>query len=197
MHLSVVAVPLPQPEGRSVLTNQGASLCRVWLPARFPWLGPLGIPETAPWLLSRQAEGRAVRRPEKALASTGWLRCTHSPSLPQAPSAKLCRLQGHQEGEGGWEEEARGCRTLHRVRENRQTAQPLPRAGPSPRWLEVDKDRRTCKMATGSRQNEQAGMGPPSGPLPPERVPNPACSPTGPGPGLPSPVLPTDRRALV
>lgn len=117
-------------------------------------LCPLGTPGAAPW-----------PPPERAPACTRGLRCGHSPSLPQAG------LQGHPERVGGWEEEARGGQTLHRVRADRQPAQPLPR------WLDVDKDRRTCKMATSSRAGREGRPGATIGPLPPAGVLNPAPLP--------------------
>lgn len=152
----------PHPEGRYVLTNQRPSVCRVLAPRQLPAVPP-GIPEAAPWLLRRRAVGRAGRWPEKLQPPpSGSGAVTAPPShRPRAQKA------GSKRGGGGL---GRGSEGLDPPQDAEghadQTTQPLPRGGPSPHWLEVDKDWKTCKMATGSQAGHESRSGAPVRPTP-------------------------------
>lgn len=74
-----------------------------------------------------------------------------------------------------------------------QTTQPLPRGGPSPHWLEVDKDWKTCKMATGSQAGHESRSGAPVRPTPTQ-----GAAPAQPSPSPPPPPrCPERQRGLL
>lgn len=164
-------------------------------PCQVPLARSLGDPRHS--TLAPQQAGRAglcagQRQLQPPRAGSGAV--TAAPShRPPAPTLQAPRAPA---GGGGLGRGSRGLPDPPQGAGKQADRTALPRAGPSPRWLQVDEARRTCKMATGSRQNEPAGTGPPSGPLPPEG-PQPSLLPHRPGPGLPSPVLPRPARALV
>lgn len=157
-HLCVPAAPLPQPEGRSVLTNQGAP--PRWLPARFPRLRALGGPEAAPRLLRRQAgrgQGRAGRK-ERRPPPVAQVRSRPLP--PAGAQRPTQRLPGHREGEG-----AGGRTDPPRGAGGRAARSPSHEAAPHAGWR-LTRTAGRARWPPAARQDAKAGVGPPSGPLP-------------------------------
>lgn len=179
----MVVAPFPQREGESALTLtnlRGRGSEGIWLLARFRLLQELPAERLVlrhpGFSAGRQRAGLGAQ-PRKAPASNALAQVWWQP-LPPRPEPRLCRLQGHGGGAGKRKPQTLppGGRTGPSLRHPRW---PLPRGGPSPRWLGVDKDGKMCKMATKSRAGQERRLA--SGQLPSKGIPNPACNSQGPG----------------